>query len=111
MKNHNTTSYCCLSLLLVLVIFIPPVYAATTKSVDGGGASGDTVYWIILTVALTIIFAMRGVLASLLHNPIFIIGLTIIVILSYMFWKAIEITYGVGSAVDTQIENIANLMR
>lgn len=101
-----------LQFLAASTLLFSPAYAATrTAESTGGGVSGEAVYWIILTVVLTLLFTMRGMIASLFANPIMVLCLIGLIVLSYILWKAIEIAYGIDSAIDSAISNTADLLR
>ena len=95
-------------LVLILLMFISSASAATpTKGVN---ASGDNLFWILLTIALTLFLALRGMLRLLLTNPamliLFIGGLVVI----YIIFTAISIVYGIGDWMDNAVQGTVNVI-
>ncbi len=110
-------NYTLLMIILVLSsLLIGSAYAATSTERTGAGAtgSGETVYWIALSIVLTLILS-RKLITSLLSNPLAVLAFIAIIVFSYILWKAIEIVTGVDTAIDGAISNTAdsinNLLR
>lgn len=96
-----------LGLILLAGLIMIEIVAATTKGVNAGG---DNLFWILATIGLTILFAMRPILKILITNPIAWVILDIILIFAYIIFSAISIVYGVGDYIDTSIQNTADMI-
>lgn len=92
-----------LSLLAIMLSILPA--SAATRAVN---TSGNDIFWIVLTIALTLFFAMRGMESGLLRNPVYLIALLVILILIYILFQAFSMVFGIGEAIDSQILNTAN---
>ncbi len=81
--------------------------ASTAKGVDIGG---DTVFWILLTIGLTILFAMRGILKAVMFSPIICIALIISLIGLYILFSAIGIVLGIEDSINNSIQSTVNVL-
>ena len=95
-------------LVLIMLAFIGSAGAATpTKGVNAGG---DNLFWRLLTIGLTLVFALRGMLKLLLTNPVVLILFVVALVVIYIIFTAISIVYGVGDWMDNSVQNTVNFI-
>lgn len=94
-------------LFLVAVLSTAATATATAKGVNAGG---DNLFWIVITIGLTLLFAMKGMLRALMTNPLMLLLLIAGLVVAYILFSALTIVYGVGDLIDSGIQKTVDLI-
>ena len=93
---------------LSILVYAPAAAAVASKAVDT--ASGDTIFWIIISVVMSYIFLKKAVVSAILGNPLVMVVLIALLILMYITYQVSEAVFGFSNMLDAATQNIVTTL-
>jgi len=95
-----------------ILSFIVILMLSTVASAQGEIVkNNDNLYLTLLAVVLTLLFALHGMMRTLLSNPVYIVMLGFVLIIVYILFSAVMIAFGIDEYIDNSILSTVDIIK
>lgn len=95
------------SIVFLLILLLTSSASAASRSINPGD---DTIFWIIVSVLLSYVFLRKIWVSAILLNPLIMILMVGVLLVSYIAYKVVEAMFGFSNMIDGTAQTVLNYL-